>query len=167
MKKGLTLIELMITITVFVMLAAAIVYVLRAVLLTWSSQEIRAGVDINLDRGIEEMVRDLREAKTIQSSNDEIRFQDLSSYYVYYLYNPNDAYPPSFSQAFYQLKKAALAGNITGNFTYGAGDIKIIDILPPPVSDLSFNASITTIDLSIKRRDETIRSRTQIRPRNL
>jgi len=167
--KGLTLIELMITIVMFVILTGVIVYILRVVLLSWSSQETRAGIDISLDRGIEEMVRDLREARQVSTvNNDEIRFtQDLTAYYIYYLYNASDSYPSSFNQGAYQLRKAALSGGISGTFTYGSGDIKIIDVLPPPTSDLSFNSNLITLDLSIKRGDETIRSRTQVRPRNL
>lgn len=168
MKKGLTLIELMIVIVLFVILTAVVVYILRAVLLSWSSQETRSGVDISLDRGIEEMVRDLREAKQVASSNDEIRFtQDQTNFYIYYLYNASDAYPPSFNQSSYQLRKTTLAGGISGTFTYGSGNIIINDILPPPTSDLSLSSNITSIDLSMKRTDETIRSRTQVRPRNL
>ncbi|MFA4889689.1 MAG: hypothetical protein WC628_08990 [Candidatus Omnitrophota bacterium] len=159
----------MITIVMFVILTGVIVYILRVVLLSWSSQETRAGIDISLDRGIEEMVRDLREARQVSTvNNDEIRFtQDLTAYYIYYLYNASDSYPSSFNQGAYQLRKAALSGGISGTFTYGSGDIKIIDVLPPPTSDLSFNSNLITLDLSIKRGDETIRSRTQVRPRNL
>jgi len=169
MKKGLTLIELMMVIVLFVILTAVVVYILRAVLLSWSSQETRSGVDISLDRGIEEMVRDLREARQVSVvNNDETRFtHDLTNYYIYYLYNAGDSYPPSFNQSSYQLKKATLTGGISGTFTYGSGDIKIIDVLPPPTSDLSLSSNLITIDLSIKRADETIRSRTQVRPRNL
>ena len=158
----------MITIGMLVILVGATVYILRAVLLNWSSQETRSGIDIGLDRGIEEMVRDLREAKAIQSSGDEIRFtQDQTTYYIYHLYNSGDTYPPNFSQASYQLRKAALTGGIGGTFTYGSGDIKIIDVLPPPTSDLSLSSNVATIDLSMKKADETIRSRTQVKPRNL
>lgn len=169
MHKGLTLIELMITIVMFVVLTAVVVYVLHAVLLSWSSEETRAGVDIGLDRGIEEVVRDLREARQASTvNNDEARFTyDFTNYYIYYLYNAGDSYPPGFNQSSYQLKKAALTGGLTGTFTYGSGDIKIIDILPPPDSDLSLSSNLITIDLSVKRGDETIRSRTQVRPRNL
>lgn len=169
LKKGLTLIELMIVIIMFVILTGVIVCVLRAVLLSWSSQETRAGVDISLDRGIEEVVRDLREGRQVNTvNNDEIRFtQDLITYYIYYLYNASDSYPSSFTQASYQLKKATLAGGMGGTFAYGSGDIKITDVLPPPTSDLSLSSNLITVDLSIKRGDETIRSRTQVRPRNL
>ncbi len=169
MRKGFTLIELMMTIAMFVILALVVVYVLRAVLLSWSSQETRAGVDISLDRGIEEVARDLREARQVSVvNNDEIRFTyDLTNCYIYYLYSAGDSYPPSFNQSSYQLKKATLAGGINGTFTYGSGDIKVIDVLPPATSDLSLSSNLITLDLSIKRGDETIRSRTQVRPRNL
>ncbi|MBU0759915.1 MAG: hypothetical protein KKC66_04180 [Candidatus Omnitrophica bacterium] len=162
----------MITIAMFSILAVVTVYIFRAVLLSWSSQETRAGIDIVLDRGIEEMVRDLREAKEIQSTGgyDEIRFsQDQSTYYIYYLYNARDSYapPPAFDQTVYELRKAVLTGDINGSFTYGSGQIIITDVLPPAVSDLSLSGNIVAIDLSVARGDEAIRSRTEVMPRNL
>lgn len=169
LKKGLTLLELMMVILVFVILMAVIVYVLRAVLLSWSSQETRSGIDISLDRGIEEAVRDLREARQISFiNNDEIRFtQDLTNFYIYYLYNGSDFYPPSFNQNTYELRKAALSGGISGTFTYGSGQIIITEVVAPTTSDLSISSNLVTLDLSVRRRDEIIRSRTQVRPRNL
>ncbi|MDD5449471.1 MAG: hypothetical protein PHO42_02610 [Candidatus Omnitrophica bacterium] len=169
LKKGLTLAELIITILMFVILTGVIVYILRAVLLSWSIQETRSGIDISLDRGIEEVVRDLREARQVSAvNNDETRFtHDLTNYYIYYLYNAGDSYPPGFNQSSYQLKKATLTGGLSGTFTYGSGDIKIIDVLPPPTSDLSLSSNLVTLDLSITRKGETIRSKTKVRPRNL
>lgn len=159
----------MITIVMLVALVGVTAYVFRAILLSWSSQETRAGVDISLDRGIEEMVRDLREAKQVSYvNNDEIRFtQDQGNYYIYYFYNENDSYPPSFNQSSYQLKKTALSGGMGGIFTYGSGTIIIIDMLPPPTSDLSLSNNVVTMDLSLTRGNETIRSRTEVTPRNL
>lgn len=162
------MLEVIIVSVMLVILTGVSAYIFNAALLTWSSQEMRSGIDINLDRGIEEMARDLREARQIQSSGDEIRFtQGASAYYIYYLYNANDAYPPGFSQASYQLKKAALSAGINGNFTYGSGQPVVSDVLSPPASDLSFSANIATIDLSVRRGEETIRSRTKVKPRNL
>ena len=167
-RKGLTLIELMIVIALFVILIAVMVFILRAVLLSWSSQETRSGIDISLDRAIEEMIRDLREAKVVLSSNDEIRFtQEQSTYYIYYLYNSADTYPPNFNQSLYAVRKTTLTGGIGGTFTYGSGQIIINDVLAPPTADLSVSGNIVTIDLSITQKEETIRSRTQVRPRNL
>ncbi|MFA5117254.1 MAG: hypothetical protein WC695_00200 [Candidatus Omnitrophota bacterium] len=160
--------ELMITVSMLVVLTVVLVSVLRAVLLSWSSEEARAGIDINLDRGVEEIVRDLRDVSAVQCSNNEIRFyQGEAGYYIYYLYNAADPYPPLFNKSAYQLRKASLTGGIAGKFTYGSGDIKMTDVVAPPASDLSISGNLINIDLSLKRNDETIRSRTAIRPRNL
>src|SRR3989338_956400 len=96
-KYGLTLIELMITIVMFALLAIVTVYVFRAILLSWSSQETRTGIDTDLNMGIEEMRRDLVQAKDVNTSvhSDELRFTtSADTYYIYYLYNGNDSYPP-------------------------------------------------------------------------
>lgn len=166
-KNGLTLIELSITVSMFIILTLVAAYIFHSVLISWSSQETRTGIDIGLDRAVEEMSRDLRKVRAVQAVNDEIRFrQGASSYYIYYFYNPNDAYPLAFSQGLYQLKKEALSGGISGNFTYGAGEPILNDVLPPGTSDLSVSGNLTTIDVSVRRHDETIRTRTQVRPRN-
>ena len=166
----------MISVALFAVLAVSAVYVFRAVLLSWSSAEERSGIDIALDRAIEEMVRDLREAKEIQSTagRDEIRFShDQVTYYIYYLYNASDSYvpPPAFDQTTYELRKATLReGDIDGTFTYGDGQLIMTDILLPTTSDLSEdpdNSNVFIIDLSITRGDEIIRSRTKVKPRNL
>lgn len=169
MKKGLTLIELMIVIIMFVVLTGVTMYILRAILLSWASQETRTGIDISLDRGIEEITRDLRKARQANyTHNGELRFTlDLTNYHIYYLYNANDSYPPSFNQSLYQLRKAGLSAGMNGTFTYGSGDIKITDVLPPPVSNLSLSSNLIILDLSVAGKSETIRSRTQVRPRNL
>lgn len=167
-EKGLTLIEVIITIVMLVVLVSVLTYIFRVILISWSSQETRAGSDINLDRAMEEMSRDLREANQAQSANDEIRFkQGQNTYLIYYLYNMNDSYPPDFSQASYQIRRDTLNGGINGTFTYGQGQIIATDVLAPPVSDLSFASNMITLDLSIKRNDETVRARTLVKPRNL
>ena len=168
-KKSFTLIELSITIVFFVILSAVVFYFFRAVLISWSNSEKRAGIDIGVDRAAEEFVRDIREARQLSIVNtDEIRFtKDGSNFYIYYFFNSGDTYPPSFSQSLYELRKAALTGGISGSFTYSSGDIIIADVLPPPTSDLSLSSNMVIIDLSINRADETIRTRTQVRPRNI
>ena len=116
------------------------------------------------------MVRDLREAKTIQSSNDEVRFStDNVTYYIYYLYNQKDSYPPSFNQASYQLLKTTLsgAGGINGTFNYGTGQVILYSILPPPTSVISIAGNVIDIDLSMRRVSETIRAKTEVDARNL
>ena len=168
MKDGFTLIELVMVFALVVILFLSTAFVFRAVLLSWGSQETRAGIGINLDRGLEEIVRDLRKAKEVQSTSDEIRFrQGQDVFYIYYLYNANDSYPLAFSQNTYQLKKESLSAGINGAFSFGSGQTIVTDVLAPPASDLSLSGSIITLDISIKRGAETIRSRTQLKPRNL
>lgn len=170
MSKGLTLIELMIATMMAVILAGIVTYVSRAILLSWSDSEARRGINITLNRAVEEMRRDLIKAKAIApGTNDEIRFTTIgNANQVYYLYNPNDPYPPSFSQPKYELKKTGLSGDLTnGIFTYGNGTLMLADVAPPPISDLSLGTNLITLDLSIKKGNATIRSRTQVRPRNL
>lgn len=152
MKRGFTLLELMITVVLFIMLALVTFFIFRAILLTWSSQETRAGKEIILDFSMEKMVRDLREAEVLGFKNpDEIRFtqglNDDTDNYIYYLYNSNETYPPDFDEDSYELRKATLASVTgrdlsTGTFTYGDGAILIWDVLSPndasDPSDLSF-----------------------------
>lgn len=173
--RGLTLIELMITIVMLAMVVIVTVYLFRAVLLSWSSQEVRTGVDTDVNMGVEQMRRDLMQAKDIDASvhNDELRFTTLAdTYYIYYLYNASDSYPPDFGESSYELRKAQLSGVVggdlaTGTFSYGGGQLVMSDVLPPAASDLSFADNIVTADLSLTRNSETIRLRTEIKPRNL
>ena len=171
MRKGLTFIELMIVIAMLVILTAVLFYVLRTVFLIWPSQVTRAGIDISLDTDIEQIVRDLRKERGVQSASgyNEIRFtQDQSAFYIYYFYHAADPYGPPFDTTLlYQLRKATLAGGMNGTFTYGSGDLVMTDVMAPPTSILSLDNHLITLDLSVKRDGETIRSRTQVRPRNL
>lgn len=169
-NNGFTLIELMISTMMVVILAGVVIYVFHAILLSWSGSEARAGINITLNRAVEEMRRDVISAKVIASgTNDEVRFTAIdNTNRIYYLYNTNDSYPPSFGQEKYELRKAGLSGtNLTnGAFTYGNGVIILTDVSPPPATDLSFSSNLVTIDLSSVHDDETVRLRTQIKPRN-
>ena len=171
-SRGITLIELLISVVLMSILGFVAVTVFNAVLLGWSNQVERSGVDIQLDQAMEEMARDLREATTVVStaSYDEVRYStDSSTHFIFYLYNSNDSYvpPPAFNQTVYELRRASLTGNINGTFTYGDGDLLVTDVLSPTTTDLSVSGNLVTLDLSVKREEETIRSKTQIRPRNL
>jgi hypothetical protein len=179
MKKGLTLIELLIMITVFVALTSVATYIFRAVLLAWEYREALTGGEIMLNRGMEEMVRTLRGATDVDLLySDELRFtteeSGLVSYYAYYFYNANDApYPPDLDEETYILRKAQLQNVVggdlkTGTLSYGSGKIVMTDVLPPPTSELSYSADMATIDLSIEIGSGTaIRSKTAVTPRNL
>ncbi len=154
----------------FVILAGVAFTVYIAVLRSWLTQERRTGISIVLDRTIKDMTKDLREAKEIDAStnNDEIRFtEDQTNYYIYYLYNSNETYPPVFDQATYELRKADLGGAIDGTFTYGSGRLILRDVAAPPTTDLSFNGSLITTDLSVSKSGQTMREKMEINPRNL
>ena len=177
LTKGLTLIELTVGVILFVILVISTVYIFRAILLSWSSSQEKSGMDTELNRAVEEIVRELREAKEINDNydrdatkNNEIRFaKDRGTYYIYYFYNKNDSYgpPPSFDQPLYELKREWLSGGMSGTFTYGSGKLIITDVLPPPVSNLSVDGNEVTVDLSISRNNEIFRLKTRVRPRNL
>lgn len=171
-QRGLTLVELIIAVALVGLLGSAAVTIFNAVMLSWSAQTQRQGTDLQLDRAVEEMVRDLRKATQVQSAagRDEIRYtQDGSNFYIFYLYHASDSYvpPPAFNQSSYQLRRASLAGGIGGTFTYGDGTLLLTDVLPPPTTDLSLSGNLVTLDVSAQRGDETLRSKTQVRPRNL
>jgi len=171
-KKTVTLVELLIATVILTILTGVTIGVFFTVIRGWSAYEAKAAADAIAHRGVNEAVLDLREARAITSlSSDEIRFTVFTngsqSDSIYYLYNSGDAYPPSFNQDSYELRRAAVSGGIAGNFTYGSGVIIARNILPPPNSDLSLSGNLATIDLSISQNNEVIRSRTEVRPRNL
>lgn len=172
MKRGMTLLELLIAVVMLAAVMGVAGFLFSVVLKTWVSQEARAGVDMDLNWRMGQVVRDLREAMEIQSTAGyhEVRFTpDETTYYIYYLYNENDAYapPPAFNQDLYQLRRATLTGDINGTFAYGSGNFILGDILPPTTSEISATGDVITIDLSVERRDETVRTRSQVNPRNL
>ncbi len=170
--QGVTLIELVISLVLMSVLGWAAVTVFNVVILSWSNQVERTGIDIQLDRAVEVMARDLREAIAVQSTADydEVRYsEDSSTHYIFYLYHASDAYtpPPAFDQDTYELRKTALTGGIGGTFTYGDGDLLLTDVIPPATTDLSISGNLVIVDLSVQREDETVCARTQVRPRNL
>jgi len=170
--QGVTLIELVISLVLMSVLGWVAVTIFNVVLLGWSNQVERAGIDTQLDRAVEVMARDLREAIAIQSTAgyDEVRYsEDSSTHHIFYLYHASDSYvpPPAFNQTTYELRKTALTGGLGGTFTYGDGDLLLADVLPPATTDLSASGNLVILDLSVQREDETVRARTQVRPRNL
>ena len=168
MRKGMSLVETVITTVLVAVLTIATAYVFRAILLSWTAGEGRLGIDINLDRGMFEMVRDLREARAVSSVNsDELRFTTTdNTYHIYYFYNASDDYPPDFGQSSYEIRKASLDGSPTAGLV-NSGRVVISDVLPPSTSDLSYSLNIVTIALGVKKGNETITSSIQVRPRNL
>ena len=171
-EKGFTLLELQIGLVILVALAAVCSFLFSSVLKNWASLEDRAAVTIMLDKGMERVNRELRLATQIRSNaqGTEMRFrQGTGSYFIFYFYDPNNTYPVQFNQAAYQVRLAAIPGaSIGGNFTYGSGEVILDDfILPPPTSTMSLAGNLARIDMTALKDGERMRTRTQLRPRNL
>ncbi len=167
--RGITLLELVITIMFILILTGVTVFVYRSVLLSWSFQDERGGLGVLLDRGMERMARDLREAKTIYDErvgySEEVRFKAVDdTEYIYYLYNANDTVPPAFDQDSYDLKRAAWSG-----FSQGDGVVVLRGVLPPPTTDFDPDTAGNRVimDFTVSQDDESVRSKTVIYPRNL
>ena len=185
MRKGFTLVELILVVGMLVAIIIVSAYVFRVVLTNWVSQDARAGIGLVADRAINAVNKDVREATALRQKNlHEIRFtlKDRQSdgtpiaglflHCIYYLYNSADGYPPNFKQSAYDLKRAVLNNVVgtdltTGTFTYGSGALLADGILPPNASDLAVNGSTATVDLSIKKGSETMRTRTSAVARNV
>lgn len=169
--RGVTLVELLIVLLLFSVLMTATAFTLNPILLAWSSQQDRMELQRQLQHGAEKAVRELRLATALQNdANDAIRYtlreSGADQSYILYLYDEADAWPPVFSQATYQLRKASLTGGIGGTFTYGSGELLLRDAKPPPDSDLSAAGSVATLDLTLARADETFRLLERVKKRN-
>ena len=156
MKRSFTLIELVITMALFVIIVGVASYVFHAVMFGWSSHNTRAEISIDIDAAFAKMVGQLRRATQISStSSQEVRFTTPGgSSYVYYIYGS-------------ELKKTTLTGGIAGSFTYGAGEVVLADVLASPTSSIGVSGNMVNLDLSVGRGKETVRSKIDIRPRNL
>lgn len=170
-RRGVTLVELLISLVLFGALMTAAALSFQPVLLAWSSQQDRMEIQRQAVHGLERAVRDLRQATALQNdANDAVRFtlreSGVSNSYILYLYNAADTWPPAFSQTTYQVRKAGLTGGINGTFTYGSGDLLLRDIRPPTTSDLSVSGSLATLDLTLARFDESFRLIERVKRRN-
>lgn len=172
MNRGVTFIELIITLLLFAGLMTATAVSINPILLAWSSQQDRMELQRGNQHGLERVIRQLRLATALQNdTNDAIRFtvreSGTNNSYILYLYHASDSWPPAFSQSSYQLRQASLTGGINGTFTYGSGDLLMRDMKPPTTSDLSVSGSVATLDLTLTRFDETFRLIEKVKRRNL
>lgn len=167
--RGFTLLEVLLVAALGPVIIGMLIFMFQAALGTWSVQGARISLTVGANRAIRDVARDLRNASAIGSQNSgEIRYTaDNATYFIYYLYNLSDPYPPHFNSTSYQLKKAALTGGMAGTFAYGGGDLIARDIVPPPVTNLSFSSPIVTIDLTVRQGDSVTRSSGMVKPRNL
>lgn len=171
--KGVTLIEMVISLLLAGVLMTATAYAMNPILLAWSSHQDRMELERQAQHGVERAIRDLRLATAFQNdASNAIRFtvreSGVNNSYIFYLYNANNTWPPAFNQTSYQLRKAALTGGIGGTFTYGSGTLLLRDVQPPPTSDLSVSGSVATLDVTLVRNsDETFHLIQRVRRRNL
>jgi len=167
-NKGFTFAEVILASIMISMILGVLAIVFQTVAASWSAQGARIGLGARVSKAAEEMATDLRKARAIGAvNNDEIRFTiDGATYYIYYLYNAANTYPPAFNKPSYQLRRAALTGGMSGTFTYGSGDLIARDILPPPASDLSYAGALVTIDLSAQCGNGAAHVATKAKTRN-
>ena len=156
----------------FGVLMTALAFSLNPILLAWSSQQDRLGLQRQAQHGLERAVRDLRLALAVQNDpKDAIRYTlregGAVNAYILYLYSVGDIWPPAYGQPRYQVRRTPLIGGINGTFTYGSGTLLMRDVQPPPTSDLSVSGSVATLDLTLARGNETFHLLERTRRRNL
>lgn len=191
-RKGFTLLEVLIVSGMIAFIIGAAVVALQSVFTTWLGQEKRTAAYAAADRAVNRMAGELGEAAAISDYNHrhEVRFalkrRDSSGnplvnpnngntyldYYIYYLYNASDGYPPAFTQSSYEVRRSALTGVVnddltTGTFAYSGGQFISDGVLKPPASDLAVNGKTVTLDISVQKEGKTARARTEVKARNL
>lgn len=178
-RKGFTLLELIIVLVMVVVLIGTVSFVFIVSLRAWSSGRVRADIRADLDLARERMLKEIRHAKSIDISEESritiisiVDFEEpidfeVPTSYRYYLYNENDPEPnPPYTQATYQLRRSK------NDATYGAGVALVEGIVNPQSFDPSRppftqSGNLIIIDLNGTREGETIRLRSNVRPRNL
>jgi len=182
-NRGFTLIEMLIVLFLLAILSGVSGSLFVVALRAWDSGCIRTGIREDVSYAMEKTVRDLKEMAQgslhkYNSGSGEIehtiRYEDLSDppkEYVLYLYNADDTtLDDTYGEDLYDLRKADMAVDTPAT---GDGVLILRDLVSPdataPATRLIFNPSITqiTLDLVAQRYDETIRIRTNVRPRNL
>jgi prepilin-type N-terminal cleavage/methylation domain-containing protein len=171
MRRGFTLIEMLIVIVLLTTLVHISVQSFTMVMRVWASQDAAMGIREDVHQGMEKMLYDLRTATAISVADDSIRYtvdeSGTDAHYIFYLYHTSDSWVPAYTQTVYELRKAALTGGIGGTFTYGDGVLYIKAVQPPTTSDLSASGNLITIDLTVSKYNEAFRLRQQVKPRNL
>ena len=177
-QKGITLLEIVFTLTLIFVLVSSVLLVYIVVLRGWHNLGQRTDIHEKLHFSLERMVRDAREATAISVANHALRFtlreSGSSNSYIYYLYNASDSWVPDYHETTYELRRASLteagaANDISDDtFTYGAGDL-IVTSLQPPTDDTSITSSgnYAIVRLVGVEGDTTLTVRGNVRPRNL
>jgi len=177
-KKGFTLLETLIVFSLLSVLMGVSAYLFTVSLRAWGTGSLRTEIREDMSYAMEKTVRDLKEMANgslhqYNSIAHTIQYDDLSGRtYVLYLYNANDATLDStYSKSLYDLRKADIDGGDTP--ASGGGVLILRDLISPdaaaPATALTIDPSGTqvSLDFVVQRRDETVRTRTKVRPRNL
>jgi prepilin-type N-terminal cleavage/methylation domain-containing protein len=166
-EKGLTLIELLVTTAIMSILVFTVGYTFIVALKLWNEGYARADIRTDLAQAFELVGKNLRQAKSIDAlTASSVTFTaDLGGGDTscrIYLYSSSDAEPnPPYSAGSYELRWAQ------GTTTYGAGTIWATDIAQPTTAPFSQSGSLITMDMTVTRGDESLRMRTNVRPRTL
>jgi len=175
-NRGFTLIETVIVLLLLAMLLGVVGSVFIVSLRAWDAGLIRGGIREDVSYAMEKVVRDLREMANASLGQysliaHTIDFNDLDgNSFVFYLYNADDSsFDSTYSESFYDLRKATKSQLDAGN--YAAGVPILRDLVSPDASEaataLTISGNQVTLDFVVQRSDEIVRIRTKVRPRNL
>ena len=179
-KRGFTLIETIIVLSLLAILLGATGFLFLVSLRAWDSGCTRTGIREDVSYAMEEVVRDLKEMANgslsqYNSIANTIEYREFlpdggGNTYVFYLYNSADtSFDSSYTETLYNLRRA----NITDgdNPDLGEGTLILRDLVSPdaaaPTTALTVSGAQATLDFVLQRGDETVRTRTKVRPRNL
>ena len=177
-NRGFTLIETIIVLLLLAILLGVSGSLFVVSLRAWDSGCVRGGIREDISYAMEKTVRDLKAmanvSPTLYGSNTHtIQYDDLDgTTYVFYLYDDNADVlfdPTDDPSLLYELHKATKAQLDAGN--YDAGVLILRDLVSPdatsPATALTVGDTQVTLDIVVQRVDETVRTRTKVRPRNL
>jgi len=166
-RRAFTIVELLVVMVTLIILMGVVVNLYTVGLDLWSEGYTRSGIRTELAQALELISKNLRQAKSIDALTESsiIFTADLGSgddTYRIYLYNASDAEPnPPYSQSSYDLRW------VQGTVTYGLGANIATNIVQPTNTPFSQSGNVIAIDLTATSGDESVRLRTNIRPRNL
>ena len=169
-RSGLTILEILFTITLITFLVSSILVVYIVSLQGWDNLGHRADLHKKLHFGLDRIAREVHKANDLLVANNAVRFTLYESgsnqSYIYYLHNASDTWPPAFNQSAYDLKRTSLAGGINGTFTYGDGELVIAALKPPSLTAITSSGDVATLTLTGQIENDIVTLRSAICARN-
>ena len=169
-KRGLTLVELLVTTAVLSILVLTVGYTFIVGLKLWDEGYDRSDIRTDLSQSLELISKQLRQAKSIDElTAGSITFTadlgDGDDTYRVYMYNASDSEPnPPYTQNTYELRWAKTT------VTYGSGIVLVGELdkpNPPSSKPFSQSGNVITLDFIVERGDQSVAMRTNVRPRSL